>query len=77
MNGDFMQKETVLERYQLVGGPDSMIPALERVADACATDPALAEWATKQAEALFEQASMSSAGRSPRRRLERTSARST
>lgn len=55
MNGDFMRKETVLERYALVGGPDSMIPALERVADACAADPALAEWATKQAEALFEQ----------------------
>ena len=55
MNGDFMQKGTVLERYQLVGGPDSMIPALERVADACGADPALAEWATKQAEALFEQ----------------------
>lgn len=54
MNSDFIKEAELLKRYELTSGPESMIPALKRVAKRCAENPALEEWAVKQAEALFE-----------------------
>lgn len=54
MTAEFADRDEVLRRYALVGGPEDMVPRLERVAKACASSPELMQWAQEQAEALFE-----------------------
>jgi len=46
-------ERTLLERYELVGGADDMVPRLRRVARALAENPAVAAEYKREAEALF------------------------
>ena len=54
MDADMYDRETLLRRYELVGGPKEMAPLLENVAAVCAANPAVADLARHQAKALFE-----------------------
>ena len=51
---DFLDVEVLLRRYALVGGPKEMIPLLERVAEVCAANPAVADLARRQSAEIFE-----------------------
>lgn len=54
MPADMFDREVLLRRYELVGGPPEMVPMLERVAEVCASNPAVAELARRQSAELFE-----------------------
>lgn len=51
---DFLDVEILLRRYALVGGPPEMVPLLERVAEVCAANPAVADLARRQSAEIFE-----------------------
>ena len=54
INGEMFDREVLLRRYALVGGPPEMVPLLERVAEVCTANPAVAETAQRQSAEIFE-----------------------
>ena len=54
MTDEMFDRDVLLRRYELVGGPPEMIPLLSRVAEVCAANPAVAEMAQKQSAEIFE-----------------------
>ena len=54
MSDEMFQRETLLRRYALVGGPKEMIPLLERVTEVCAANPAVADLARRQSAEIFD-----------------------
>lgn len=47
-------RDELLRRYALVGGPAEMIPLLERVSEACVANSAVADLAKRQSAEIFE-----------------------
>ena len=47
-------RDELLRRYALVGGPAAMIPLLERVSEACTANSAVADLAKRQSAEIFE-----------------------
>jgi len=54
MTEEMFDREILLWRYSLVGGPDDMIPLLERVSEICTARHEVGELAIRQAAAIFE-----------------------
>lgn len=55
MTEEIFDRETLLKRYSLVGGPDEMIPLQERVSGICAANRGIGDLAVRQAAAIFEE----------------------